>query len=141
MSDPFLPPIQAAGAVLWRRSAGHRSLEVALIHRPRYDDWSHPKGKLKPGEPDADAARREVKEETGMDCVLGAPLPTSHYLASGRPKLVRYWAAEAVGGSFAENDEVDRLVWLPPAAARDRLTHTRDRPLIDAMLRTLSNIT
>jgi 8-oxo-dGTP diphosphatase len=138
MVDPPTAPIRAAGAVLWRPAAGRRDVEIALVHRPRYDDWSHPKGKLKRGEPDADAALREVKEETGMDCVLGEPLPTSRYLVGDRPKSVRYWAAEAVGGRFEENDEVDRLLWLPPAAARDRLTHLRDRPLVDALLRTLS---
>ncbi len=141
MSAPANDPIRAAGAVLWRPGAPRRGVEIALIHRPRYDDWSHPKGKLKRGEPEPQAALREVKEETGMDCVLGARLPTSYYLASGRPKLVRYWAGEAVGGRFAENDEVDRLVWLPPAEARERLTHERDRPLVDALLRTLSDLT
>ncbi|MBY8885065.1 NUDIX hydrolase [Streptomyces sp. PTM05] len=130
-------PIRAAGAVLWRRSPYDRGIEIALVHRPRYDDWSHPKGKLKSGEPEAAAALREVKEETGMDCALGAPLPSSYYLVNGRPKHVRYWAAEALDGSFAENREVDRLVWLPPAAARARLTHDRDRPLVDALLDTL----
>lgn len=133
--------VRAAGAVLWRPAPGPDGIEIALIHRPRYDDWSHPKGKLKRGEPEAHAALREIKEETGMDCVLGAALPTSRYLANGRPKLVRYWAAEAVGGTFRENDEVDRLVWLAPGAAREQLTHPRDRPLVDAVLHTLSDIT
>ncbi len=126
----------AAGAVLWRRSPFDGSLEIALIHRPKYDDWSHPKGKLKAGEEFSAAAVREVREETGMDCVLGAGLPAVRYLAHGRPKEVRYWAAEAAGGSFAVNGEVDRLVWLSAAAARSRLSHDYDRPLIDAMLRT-----
>lgn len=129
------PTVLAAGAVLWRRSPYADGMEIALIHRPKYDDWSHPKGKLKRGEDPADAALREVREETGMECVLGAPLPTAHYLADGRPKEVLYWAAEAVSGAFAVNDEVDRLIWLPPAAARIRLTHERDRPLVDALLR------
>jgi 8-oxo-dGTP diphosphatase len=80
---------------------------------------------------------REVKEETRADCVLGEPLPSAYYFANGRPKRVRYWAAEAVGGSFTPNDEVDRLLWLPPAAARRRLSHERDRPLVDATLRSL----
>lgn len=133
-------PIAAAGAVLWRRCVRPWRLEVAVIHRPRYDDWSHPKGKLKEGEGSAEAAVREVREETGMDCVLGAPLPDSRYLAAGRPKLVRYWAAEAVGGRFAANDEVDRMVWLRPAEARRLLTWERDRPLIEAALRTLDTL-
>ncbi|MCM2420740.1 NUDIX hydrolase [Streptomyces sp. RKAG293] len=130
-------PVLAAGAVLWRRSPHDDGVEIALIHRPKYDDWSHPKGKLKRGEDPVAAALREVREETGMECVLGAPLPTARYLADGRPKEVRYWAAEAVSGTFAVNDEVDRLIWLPPAAARNRLTHERDRPLVDAMLRAI----
>lgn len=128
-------PVLAAGAVLWRRSPRDGGLEIALIRRPRYDDWSHPKGKLKRGEDAMTAALREVREETGMECVLGAPLPTARYLVEGRPKEVRYWAAEAGSGTFAVNDEVDRLLWLPPAAARDRLTHEHDRPLVDALLR------
>ncbi|MCZ4120886.1 NUDIX hydrolase [Streptomyces sp. H39-S7] len=128
-------PVLAAGAVLWRRSPHDGGLEIALIRRPRYDDWSHPKGKLKRGEDWAAAALREVREETGMECVLGAALPTARYLVEGRPKEVRYWAAEAAGGTFAVNDEVDRLVWLAPDAARARLTYEHDRPLVDAMLR------
>jgi 8-oxo-dGTP diphosphatase len=141
MSRPPAEPIRAAGAVLWRPAAGPgpgRGLEIALVHRPRYDDWSHPKGKLKSGESDAQAALREVKEETGMDCVLGAALPATRYPVGGRPKLVRYWAAEAVAGHFEPNAEVDRLLWLPPADARAALTHPHDRPLIDAALRALA---
>jgi 8-oxo-dGTP diphosphatase len=134
--DPALPvpPVLAAGAVLWRRSPFDDGLEIALVHRPRYDDWSHPKGKLKHGEDAADAARREVKEETGMDCVLGSPLPSAHYIVNGRPKHVRYWVARAIAGFFTPNDEVDCLLWLPPTAAQDRLTYERDRELLDAML-------
>ncbi len=130
-------PVLAAGAVLWRHSPHGGGLQIALIHRPRYDDWSHPKGKVKSGESVKRAALREVKEETGMDCVLGAPLPSCRYLAGGRPKEVRYWAAEAGEGTFTPGREVDRLVWLSPGMARLRLTHDRDRPLIDALLRTL----
>lgn len=115
-------PVLAAGAVLWRRSPHDDGVEIALIHRPKYDDWSHPKGKLKRGEDPVAAALREIREETGMECVLGAPLPTARYLADGRPKEVRYWAAEAVSGTFAVNDEVDRLVWLP---RRRRATASR----------------
>jgi 8-oxo-dGTP diphosphatase len=129
--------VRAAGVVLWRHSRYDGRIEIALIHRPRYDDWSLPKGKLKRGEETAAAALRETREETGMDCVLGAPLPTTRYLVEGRPKEVRYWAAEATGGAFAVNREVDRMVWLPPTAARHRLSNDRDRPLVDALLRTL----
>ncbi|MEE4545719.1 NUDIX hydrolase [Streptomyces sp. V4-01] len=130
--------VLAAGTVLWRRSRHDGGLEVALVHRPRYDDWSLPKGKLKRGEEFDAAARRETLEETGAHCVLGAALPTSRYLVEGRPKEVRYWAAEAVGGVFEPSDEVDRMTWLAPSAARHRLTHDRDRPLIDALLLVLA---
>ncbi|MFF1647345.1 NUDIX hydrolase [Streptomyces sp. NPDC058240] len=131
-------PVLAAGCVLWRRSESG-GLEICLVHRPRYDDWSHPKGKLKRGEPALDAARREVLEETGHHCAPGAPLPTVRYLANGRPKEVAYWAAEATGGCFVPNAEVDRVSWLSPAAARTRLTQDRDRDLLDALLAILPN--
>ncbi|MEU0834401.1 NUDIX hydrolase [Streptomyces sp. NPDC056231] len=126
--------VQAAGCVLWRRSEHSGELEICLVHRPRYDDWSHPKGKLKRGEPAIDAAVREVLEETGHHCTPGPPLPTVRYLANGRPKEVLYWAAEATDGVFVPNDEVDRIVWLPPEAARTHLTQPRDRDLLDALL-------
>ncbi|UZJ30085.1 NUDIX hydrolase [Streptomyces endophytica] len=130
--------VRAAGCVLWRRRpSAEYGLEIALVHRPKYDDWSHPKGKLKRGEDALAGAVREVAEETGMDCRPGAPLPTSYYFANGRPKQVRYWAAEALAGAFTPTDEVDRLVWLAPEEARNRLTQERDRPLIDALLAAL----
>lgn len=124
--------VRAAGTVLWRRSAAGRGVEIALVHRPRYDDWSLPKGKLKRGEDFAAAARRETREETGMECVLGEELTTIRYFVEGRPKVVRYWVAEAVGGDFTPSREVDRIAWLPLATARIRLTHDRDRPVLDA---------
>ncbi|WNI23401.1 NUDIX hydrolase [Streptomyces sp. ITFR-16] len=130
--------VRAAGCVLWRRppaSAG--GVELCLVHRPRYDDWSFPKGKLKRGESPRDAALREVLEETGHHCVPGPVLPLVRYVANGRPKEVTYWSAEATAGSFVPNDEVDDVLWLAPAAARDRLTQPRDRELLDAALGTL----
>ncbi|SEO37168.1 NUDIX hydrolase [Actinacidiphila rubida] len=128
--------VRAAGTVLWRRAPAG-GVEIALVHRPRYDDWSLPKGKLKRDEDFAAAAVRETEEETGMRCVLGASLPVSRYLVEGRPKEVRYWSAEAVDGGFTPNDEVDRVVWLPPTTARHRLTHDRDRPVVDAFVETV----
>lgn len=131
--------ILAAGAVLWRPSPVTDGVELALVHRPRYDDWSFPKGKLHQGESAAEAALREVKEETGLDCVLGTALPTRRYVAHGRPKEVRYWSATATGGSFTPNREVDRMVWLPQTAARDRLSQEHDRPLVDALLHVIGD--
>ncbi|AVH57945.1 MULTISPECIES: NUDIX hydrolase [Streptomyces] len=129
--------IQAAGCVLWRRSPVDGELEICLVHRPKYDDWSHPKGKLKRGEDALTGALREVEEETGYAAVLGAVLPTLRYLAGGRPKEVRYWAAEAADGHFTPSREVDRVLWLSPTAARLRLTQPRDRDLVDALLSAL----
>ncbi|AVZ73869.1 DNA mismatch repair protein MutT [Streptomyces lunaelactis] len=129
--------ILAAGCVLWRRSPSGDGIEIALVHRPKWNDWSHPKGKLKRGEDARQGAVREVLEETGMTCDLGPELPNARYQVEGRPKDVRYWAAEAMGGSFEPNREVDRLVWLPPAEACTRLTQDRDRQLVPALLDTL----
>ncbi|MER5987313.1 NUDIX hydrolase [Streptomyces sp. NPDC001787] len=133
-------PVLAAGCVLWRRSPYGGGLEICLVHRPRYDDWSFPKGKLKRGEAALHGALREVLEETGHHCAPGDRLPTSRYLVNGRPKEVAYWAAEATGGAFVPNDEVDRLAWLSPAATRDRLTRDRDRDQLDALLKLLPHV-
>ncbi|MEE1755556.1 NUDIX hydrolase [Streptomyces sp. SP18CS02] len=134
-ADPKAPaaPVLAAGCVLWRRSP-LTGLEICLIHRPKYDDWSFPKGKLKRGEDALSAAVREVLEETGHHCAPDTRLPTVRYSANGRPKEVSYWEAEATGGAFTPNAEVDRLLWLPPSQARARLTHPQDPPLIDGLL-------
>ena len=124
--------IRAAGAVLWRPSG--RGREVALIHRPKYDDWSFPKGKLEPGEHRLLAAVREVAEETGVHAILGRPLPTSHYDRNGRAKRVDYWAGRpAPDGQppFQANHEVDGLEWLPVPAARGRLSYSRDAAILD----------
>lgn len=137
MSSSDSTTVQAAGCVLWRRSPFDGELEVCLVHRPKYDDWSHPKGKLKRAEDPLAGALREVAEETGYRAATGAELPTMHYLANGRPKQVRYWAAEAIEGAFTPNTEVDRILWLTPMAARNRLTQPRDRTLVGALLASL----
>ncbi|MFG2129056.1 NUDIX hydrolase [Streptomyces sp. NPDC048751] len=137
MINSYNITVRAAGCVLWRRSPVDGALELCLVHRPKYDDWSHPKGKLKRGEEPLAGALREVEEETGYRAVPGAELTTLHYLANGRPKQVRYWAAEALDGEFTPDDEVDRILWLPPTAARARLTQPRDRTLVDELLHQL----
>ncbi|MBO1337528.1 NUDIX hydrolase [Streptomyces sp. VRA16 Mangrove soil] len=129
--------VLAAGCVLWRSSRTGDDIELALVYRPKWGDWSFPKGKAKQGEALPDTAVREVLEETGATCVLGVPLPESRYLdARGRPKEVHYWAAQATGGTFTPNSEVTRLQWLPPAQAFGLLTHSRDRMLLTAFLDT-----
>ena len=125
--------VEAAGGVVWRVAAGD-VIELAVVHRPRYDDWSLPKGKLDPGETFLDAARREVLEETGLECEVGDELPGVEYVDHrGRPKIVRYWSMRVTGGAFVPNDEVDVLEWLAPTEAVERLTYPHDRSLIEAM--------
>jgi len=129
--------IKASGAVLWRPGAGDSRPEVALIHRPRYDDWSFAKGKADPGEHAVLTAVREVEEETGHRVVLGRRLPDTEYEVLGRPKRVKYWAgrvAEPGPGAFAPNDEVDELEWVSPAEAGKRLTNRLDAAVLDAFL-------
>ena len=133
-------PVRAAGCVLWRPPVdGGPGIELALVHRPKWDDWSLPKGKFEPGETALRCAVREVREETGMECVPGTPLPTVRYDVGGRPKDVRYFAARATTGVFRPHREVDAVLWLPPPAARARLTHVHDRPLVDALLGALAS--
>jgi len=118
--------------VLWRPSP--RGPEIALVHRPRYKDWSLPKGKLDPGESLPAAAVREVAEETGASVRLGRPLAVLDYVAEGRPKQVHYWAAKATGPLRPLENEVDALEWLPPDRARKRLTYPRDAEVVRALL-------
>ena len=128
--------IRAAGGVLWRPVAESSGpdIEVCLIHRPRYDDWTLPKGKLAPGETEIEGAVREVLEETGYHVRVGRSLGEVSYLKSSgdeeRPKVVRYWAMEATGGGFGPTHEVDELAWTAPVEARDRLTFDRDREVL-----------
>ena len=118
------PEVKAAGGVVRRQG------RIAVVHRPRYDDWSLPKGKLDPGETWEEAALREVREETGLECELGEELSsTSYHDRKGRSKLVRYWLMDVVGGEFEPNDEVDELRWLTPAEAAALLTYPRDAEL------------
>jgi 8-oxo-dGTP diphosphatase len=124
--------VRAAGGVVWRERDGE--VVVAVVHRPRHDDWSLPKGKLDAGEDEESAALREVGEETGARVELGADLGTVDYVVTKggltRPKRVRYWAMRWTGGEFAPSDEVDELRWLPIADAGERLTYARDRRIL-----------
>ena len=109
--------VHAAGGVLWRRREADGRIEVAIVHRPKYDDWSLPKGKLEPGEPVLSGALREIREETGFSAVPGRTLGVSRYrvLDSGRDvaKTVQWWAMRAGDGEFVPSAEVDVLRWLP----------------------------
>jgi 8-oxo-dGTP pyrophosphatase MutT (NUDIX family)/phosphohistidine phosphatase SixA len=145
--EPRQRPVQAAGALVWRERGGE--LEVLLVHRPRYDDWSWPKGKLDLGESLPAAAAREVAEETGSPIVLGAPLPGLRYrTADGRAKRVHLWAARPAGAvrdaaplrarlpvARASLDEIDDVRWTTAAKARRRLTLASDAVPLDALVR------
>ncbi|KZS61589.1 MAG: NUDIX hydrolase [Mycobacterium pseudokansasii] len=122
--------VHAAGAVLWRPGKAKGAVEIAVIHRPRYDDWSLPKGKVDPGETAAVAAVREVFEETGQQAHLGRRLVMTSYPIDQGVKKVYYWAARRVGGEFAAGAEVDELVWLPIAGAMERLDYAQDRKVL-----------
>ncbi len=124
--------IRAAGGVLWR-SPGSGTAEVALVHRPEYDDWSLPKGKLRRGEHPLVTACREVAEETGIRAVAGKRLDVEHYDTALGPKAVEYWAMQGPDATFTPTAEVDRLAWLPLADARRRLDYQRDAYAIDAL--------
>ena len=124
--------MQAAGGVV-NRLGGEGEVEVLLVHRPRYDDWTLPKGKLEPGETHEQAAVREVEEETGFHCELGRELPsTSYHDSKGRPKTVRYWAMRPLAGSFLPHREVDEIRWLSLQAARELLSHRHDDDVLQA---------
>ncbi len=121
--------VRAAGGLVVRRlDAG---LEVLLVHRPAYDDWTFPKGKAEPGEEDAACALREVEEETGLRCELGEEVGETRYRdARDRAKIVRYFAMHPLDGSFAPHREIDDARWLPVAEALERLTYERDRNIL-----------
>jgi 8-oxo-dGTP diphosphatase len=126
--------VRAAGGAVVRDGL------VAVVHRPKYDDWSLPKGKLEPGETWEQAALREVEEETGLRCTLAEPLESTRYTdRKGRPKEVRYWRMEvAADTGLGPDDEVDELRWVPLDEAETLLTHAHDRALVRAVCRAAS---
>jgi 8-oxo-dGTP diphosphatase len=120
--------IEAAGGVVEQDGL------IAVVHRPRYDDWSLPKGKLDKNESSERAALREVQEETGLSCQLIEELdPVSYTDNRGRPKNVRYWRMKVLSGEFEVNDEVDELRWLSKADALELLSYEHDRDLVAAL--------
>lgn len=121
--------VVAAGALVEHRSTEGRT--VLVVHRPRYDDWSFPKGKLDPGETIEECARREVLEETGFVVELGERLADIEYTdRKNRPKIVHWWQAVVVSGAFVANDEVDEVRWVSPTIARALLSYPRDAELL-----------
>lgn len=124
--------VRAAGGVVVRNGVG--GVEVLVVHRPQYEDWSLPKGKALGDESDEDCARREVEEETGLLCALGADLPSTSYAdRQGRAKRVRYWLMEPIGGELAFRHEVDDARWLPLVEARDLLSYERDAGVLSGL--------
>ena len=136
--EPDTAEVKASGGVVWRR--GESGVEVVVVHRPRYDDWSLPKGKLDPGEDWEQAALREVEEEVGLRCRLGPELPPVAYTDhKGRAKVVRYWLMEPDGEpAFEPNDEVDEMRWLPEEEAAAALSYPHDAELVRAALERLA---
>ncbi|MGO1379017.1 NUDIX hydrolase [Corynebacterium sp. AOP36-E1-14] len=151
-ADEFERPVFAAGAVLWRRTVpqgpgapetagsaeGQDAIEIAVIHRPHYDDWSLPKGKVDPGENLVETATREIAEETGYSPTLGWLLGHVHYPLGNKTKVVYYWTAEVTGGDFKDNNEVDELHWLSPEDAKAKVSYDADRDVIGAALEVLA---
>jgi len=127
--------VKASGGVVWRRTEDGAGVELVVVHRPRYDDWSLPKGKLDPGESWEQAALREVDEEVGLACRLGAELPPVSYTDhKGRAKVVRYWLMQPqdARADFMPNDEVDVMRWVDPETAAELLSYPHDIELVRA---------
>lgn len=123
--------VHAAGGVV-SRPGGDDGVELLLVHRPRYDDWTFPKGKLEPGETHEQAAVREVEEETGLRCELGRELTSTSYNdGKGRPKTVRYWAMRPLEGDFRPHEEVDEIRWVSHELAKELLSHDRDHDVLN----------
>ena len=127
--------VRAAGCAVWRSRDDDGVLETAVVHRPKYDDWSLPKGKPEPGEHLLETAHREVLEETGLDVVLGRRSVRTRYdvqLRDGSPapKEVDYWTARWTGGEFEANNEVDELRWLTTEKATALCSHDHDRAVL-----------
>jgi len=125
--------VRAAGGVITRDRDGVR--EVLVVHRPRYDDWSLPKGKADGDERDEDTARREVEEETGLRCELGETVAISHYIdRKGRPKRVRWYRmVPVVDLGFAPNDEIDEIRWVALVDAFGVLSYDRERVVLERL--------
>jgi len=122
------PEVRAAGGVVVRD--GEDGPEIAVIHRPKYDDWSLPKGKLHRGEGWEEAALREVAEETGWRCETGRELSSNRYAdPKGRDKLVRWWLVRPLEGEFEPSDEVDEMRWLAASELDQLLDYEHDRRL------------
>lgn len=131
--DLAVPDVVAAGAVVVHEGA------VLLVHRPKYDDWSFPKGKRDPDELNVSTAVRETIEETGVEIRLGRPLRSQAYVQTdGRAKVVHYWRGEVLGdpdvSSYAANDEVDEVEWVPMEAVAGRLSYPRDQLILEDAL-------